>query len=155
MPQIRTLEWVRENSPAFGPGKILTADLCGELVSCFVIDERDAPGFLAAIVGEFRWNFPWPVCIPFYLLYGVVLRLAYQRLLVDKGDFASVAIYAVLGLYLVEMVFGSPTQNVFEMMDVVIPMMLIRYLGTRRRSPAYSLPESQIPGEITRSDVRA
>ena len=81
---------------------------------------------MAAIVGEFRWNFPWPICAFFYLLYGAVLRLTYQRLIVDKGDFASVAIYAVLGLYLVEMTFGSPSQNNFEMLDVLVPMMLIR-----------------------------
>jgi uncharacterized protein YtpQ (UPF0354 family) len=46
MPQIRSRQWVRENSPAMGPGKVLTEDLTDELVACFVLDERDAIVFV-------------------------------------------------------------------------------------------------------------
>jgi len=46
MPQIRSRAWVREHSPALGPGKILSEDLTDELVACFVLDERDAIVFV-------------------------------------------------------------------------------------------------------------
>jgi len=108
------------------------------------LDPRTTPGFLPSIVGEFRWNFPWPICAFWYAMYGIVLRLIYHRLILKKGDLASVAIYAVFGLYVVEMIFQSPTQNVFEMTDVVAPMFLIRFLSQRRSAVATILePRSE------------
>lgn len=93
----------------------------------------DHSGFLPSIVGEMRWNFPWFVCTLPFLLYGIGMRAIYQRLLVRNGDFASVAIYSVLGLYVAEMSFQTFAQNLFELGNVVIPAILVSKLCRRRR----------------------
>lgn len=93
----------------------------------------DHSGFLPSIVGEMRWNFPWYVCTLPFLLYGVLMRVIYQRLLVQNGDFTSVAIYAVLGLYVAEMSFQTFAQNLFELANVAVPAILVSKLSRRRR----------------------
>lgn len=97
-----------------------------------VFDTYRNSGFLPSIVGEMRWNFPWYICMFPYLLYGISLRAIYQRLIVRNGDFASVAIYAILGLYVAEMIIGTFAQNLFELLDVVLPAILISALARRR-----------------------
>jgi hypothetical protein len=103
------------------------------------LDPNFTTGILPSLVGEVRWNFPWPIAAVWFLIYGAGLRLIYQRLIVNRSDFASVAIYAALGLYVVEMIFQSPTQSVFEILDVVVPMFVIR-LVARKKTRSTGLP---------------
>ena len=46
LPQIRSAEWIRANSPAFGPGRVLVEPLVDDLVCALVIDEPDAMTFV-------------------------------------------------------------------------------------------------------------
>lgn len=46
LPQIRTGEWIRENSPAMGPGKLATLPLFEDLVLCFVLDDAQSIVFV-------------------------------------------------------------------------------------------------------------
>lgn len=46
LPQIRAEEWIRSNSPAFGPGSLIRVDIFEELSLCFVLDEEDSMVFV-------------------------------------------------------------------------------------------------------------
>jgi hypothetical protein len=46
LPQIRTGDWVRENSPAMGPGKLVTMPLFEDLTLCFVLDDAESIVFV-------------------------------------------------------------------------------------------------------------
>ncbi|HMQ23135.1 MAG TPA: hypothetical protein PKE00_11635 [Planctomycetota bacterium] len=46
LPQIRAEEWIRGNSPAFGPGALVRRELFEGLDLCFVIDEGDSMVFV-------------------------------------------------------------------------------------------------------------
>lgn len=46
LPQVRSMEWVRHNSPAFGPGRILTTPLLDDLATLYVIDEPGSMVFV-------------------------------------------------------------------------------------------------------------
>lgn len=46
LPQIRSEDWIRGNSPAFGPGSLVREELLEGLCLCFVLDEGDSMVFL-------------------------------------------------------------------------------------------------------------
>ncbi len=46
LPQIRTGDWVRENSPSMGPGKLATLPLFEDLILCFVLDDAQSIVFV-------------------------------------------------------------------------------------------------------------
>ena len=46
LPQIRTGEWVRENSPSMGPGKLANLRLFEDLTLCFVLDDAQSIVFV-------------------------------------------------------------------------------------------------------------
>jgi hypothetical protein len=92
-------------------------------------------GFLPSIVGEMRANFPSILCIFPFVLFGAALRLVYQRLIVQRSDFISIAAYAILGLFLCNSVFGAIAQSLFELVVVVSPIFFVRYLSHRSARP--------------------
>jgi hypothetical protein len=85
-----------------------------------------ATGFLPSMLGEMRANFPTPMAILFFLIYGISMRLIYNRFIVNRGDPAAVALYAILGLYFVNMIEGTFGQNLFELLVVSAPVVLSR-----------------------------
>jgi hypothetical protein len=89
-------------------------------------------GFLPSIVGEMRANFPAIFCLLPFLLYGVLLRSIYQRLIMQNADFLSVAAYAVLTFHFCNMAFGTIGQSLFEIAVVFAPILLIRAVARRR-----------------------
>jgi uncharacterized protein YtpQ (UPF0354 family) len=46
LPQVRSQEWLRSHSPAFGPGRVITTPLHEDLVTCYVLDEEDSMLFV-------------------------------------------------------------------------------------------------------------
>ncbi len=46
LPQIRTGDWVRENSPSMGPGKLANRPLFEDLTLCFVLDDAQSIVFV-------------------------------------------------------------------------------------------------------------
>jgi uncharacterized protein YtpQ (UPF0354 family) len=46
LPQIRSEEWLRTQSPAFGPGRIPTTPIFDDLVTCYVLDEPGSMVFV-------------------------------------------------------------------------------------------------------------
>lgn len=108
----------------------------------YVLARPDLPpsgtGFLPSIVGEVRTNFPSVVTVPLFLLYGIGLRLIYQRLIVSRHDYISVALYAIIGLHAGSMVGASFGQKVFEVAVEVVPIFGIRMLArTKAPRPAF------------------
>jgi hypothetical protein len=89
-------------------------------------------GILPSIVGEMRANFPAWLCFFPYLLYGLAMRLVYQRLILQRADFISVAIYAILLFHICNMVIGTFAQDFFELLVVVVPLFVCRALARRR-----------------------
>jgi hypothetical protein len=101
-------------------------------------------GFLPSIVGEMRANFPALLCLFPFLAYGAVLRAVYQRLVVRNADFLSIAGYAIIGLFLCNMVIGTFGQNLFEMFVVSSPVFVVRRLVRRSQravTPSEALAE--------------
>lgn len=88
-------------------------------------------GFLPSIIGEMRANFPTLLCFIPYLLFGVTLRVVYQRLIVLRADFVSIAAYAILGLFLCNATYGAIAQGLFEMFVVATPIFLVRFAAQR------------------------
>ena len=104
-------------------------------------ETRNSPyrtGILPSIVGEMRANFPALLCFFPYLLYGIAMRLVYQRLILQRADFVSVAAYAILLFHVCNMVIGTFAQDFFEIMVVVAPVFLCRALARRRPRHAAS-----------------
>ena len=101
-------------------------------------------GFLPSIVGEMRANFPFLVCFFPFLLFGMLLRYVYQRLILEGADFLAVAAYVLLGFHLSNTTINAFGQNSFEMLVVALPVLIVRKVARRRsrvgtRPPA--LPE--------------
>jgi hypothetical protein len=88
-------------------------------------------GFLPSIVGEMRANFPTLLCFIPFALFGALLRLVYQRLVLHRADYISIAAYAILGLFLCSSVFGAIAQIFFEMVVVATPIFLVRFAAQR------------------------
>jgi hypothetical protein len=123
----RRLIWgVGSEAPAVGGRLYLIArpDMRGSLYRT---------GFLPSIVGEMRANFPAVLCVFPFLLYGMGLRAVYQRLVVKRADFLSIAGYAILGLFLCNMVIQTFAQNLFELFVVSAPVFVVRRLVRRGR----------------------
>jgi hypothetical protein len=104
-------------------------------------------GFLPSVVGEVRANFPTWACFFPFLVFGLSLRLVYERLIVRHADFVSVAAYAILGLYLCNMVIGTFAQNFFEMLVVSVPVLVVRRLS--RRGASRRPPEPDLDRDLT------
>lgn len=107
-------------------------------------DMRDSPyrtGILPSIVGEMRTNFPFPLCLLPMLAFGMLMRFVYQRLVLTRSDFVSIAAYAIIGLFLCNNVIDAIGQVVFELGVLVIPIFLVRRFVRRRgRRPRTNEP---------------
>lgn len=90
-------------------------------------------GFLPSIVGEMRANFPSLLCFFPYLLYGLLMRFVYERLIIQNAHFLSIAAYGILLFHLCNMTIGTFGQAFFEVTVVVTPVLLC-HLATRKRS---------------------
>jgi hypothetical protein len=108
---------------------------------------RKNTGFLPSIVGEMRANFPTLYCFVPYLLFGMLLRFVYQRLVFQAADFVSIAAYGILTFHLCNTVIGTFAQNLFETLVVSVPVFVVRFAARRRsRRPAHAaVPSSALP----------
>jgi hypothetical protein len=121
--------------PGIGPRlfKLAHPDLPGELET----------GYLSSLPGEFLINFPFYFAIFLFPLYGMALRTIYSRLILRDADPSSVALYAILLLALVNMIFASCGQNLFELLVLWLPPLAVIKLaelgragpGTRALAP--------------------
>lgn len=91
-------------------------------------------GYLPSVVGEMIFNFPWPIAILLFVPYGIALRWMYAHLIVNRGDFVAVALYAILLLQAANIVLQSFGHVVFEMMIVLLPILMVQLVARRRGS---------------------
>ena len=108
-------------------------------------------GYLPSLVGEFLVNFPWYLAFLACSLYGILLRVIYNRLILGRPDAGSIALYAILMLYINNMIITALGQNIFEIMVLVIPTACIVFVsrrmadfGGRAAMPA-ALPTTTVP----------
>lgn len=109
-------------------------------------------GYLSSLPGEFLVNFPAMIALFLFVVYGVALRLAYERLVLRRADPCSIALYAVLVLAMSNMIFASLGQNVFEILVLTIPLVLIGMVGRLGGRPRVTAQASwsQTPSDADR-----
>ena len=100
-------------------------------------------GYLPSLVGELLVNFPWYLALVACSLYGLVLRVIYNRLILGRPDAGSIALYSILMLYINSMIVTALGQNIFEIVVLVIPTAAIVFVsrwmsstGGRAAAPA-------------------
>ena len=82
-------------------------------------------GYLPSLLGEMLVNFPWPIACVLFVPYGIAIRWLYGRLVVDRGDFLSVAVYAVVLLQVTNTILQSLSLVVLETLIGVVPLVFI------------------------------
>jgi hypothetical protein len=112
-PVLRLVGMGENQVPGIGPRlfKLAHPELPGELET----------GYLSSLPGEFLVNFPFYFAIFLFPFYGIALRVVYSRLILRNADPTSVALYAILLLALVNMIFASAGQNLFELLVLWLP----------------------------------
>jgi len=102
-------------------------------------------GYLPSILGEMIVNFPWFVSIWFFIPFGMALKAVYNALIVRRGDFVSVALYAALVLQMANMLLQSLGHVIFELALITVPILLVRRLTRRQQRFRYGLQGAIAP----------
>lgn len=102
-----------------------------------------ATGYLPSILGEMIVNFPWFIAIFAFLPFGMFLRAIYNGLIVKRGDFLAVALYAALLLQAANMILQSFGHVIFELFLVTMPFFIVRFVA--RRSGSVRHPPDAAP----------
>jgi len=93
-------------------------------------------GYLPSFVGEAIVNFPWFLAWIFFVPYGLALRFLYMHLIVSRGDFVAVAMYAILLLQAANILLQSLGHVVFEMIVVLSPFLIAHLIARSGRIAA-------------------
>ena len=109
-----------EERDAIGPRLFMLA---------FPEKEGGQSGLLPSMLGEMLVNFPWPLTLGAYVLYGWWLRWIYRHLIENETSRIKITTYAVLILYSANMILHSFTQALFELAIVLIPIGMTIFLA--------------------------
>ena len=100
-------------------------------------------GYLPSFMGEALVNFPWFIAWVLFIPYGIALRFFYMRLIVRRGDFFSVTIYAIVLLQSANIMLQSFGHVVFEMMIVLLPFIVVQFVARRRQPNTHAMNTNQ------------
>ena len=98
-------------------------------------------GYHTSLAGEFLANFPWFVTPPAFILFGLLLRVLYVRLIRQGNTLISVCAYAIMLFPILSMLITGVSLVLFEIAVVVVPVLLVRPLWKSSRAPSRTFDE--------------
>lgn len=122
-PPLRLLGFDALQVPSIGPRLFVLAH------PGLPVDLRT--GYLPSLIGEFLWNFPWYLALVPCLLYGMLLRQFYNRLILANPDLGSIALYTVLMFYFNNMVHSAMAQFLFEIFVLTLPVFVVALISRK------------------------
>ena len=97
-------------------------------------------GLLPSMPGEMLFNFPWYLAIFPFILYGLFLRIMYERLILADPTLTSVALYSTLMTWTAQFLLSAVGKSIFEMMIWIAPLILAGLLAGAARRPNRNPP---------------
>ena len=98
-------------------------------------------GYHTSLAGEFLANFPWFVTPLAFILFGLLLRVLYVRLIRQGNTLISVCAYAIMLFPILSMLITEVSLVLFELAVVVVPVLLARPLWRSSRAPSRTFDE--------------
>lgn len=91
-------------------------------------------GYQTSLAGEFLANFPWFVAPLAFILFELLLRVLYVRLVRQGNTLISLCVYAFMLFPILSMLIIGVSLVHFEIAVVVVPVLLLRPLWISSRS---------------------